>query len=216
MDITFPKYTPSERVADACIHVLGVTASLIATALLVMTAAASLHLGAWLSVVVYCVGMISVFAVSAGYHLTAQPTMKRILRRFDHAAIFFKIAGTYTPFAVLKLAGVAAYGLLGAVWAITLFGVILKLAWPAHLVRTSYVLYLAQGWVGVFAIGPLINALPADVLWLLLIGGVLYTTGLVFHVAQSLRYHTAIWHAFVLAASACHFVAVMRTVALST
>lgn len=216
MNIVFPKYTMGERIADACIHVLGVAASIIAALILVIMAATALPAGSWASVAVYGVGMIAVFGFSAAYNLTKGHAVKAILRRFDQAAIYLKIAGTYTPFAVLKMGGMAAYGLLATVWAVTLFGVILKLAWPAHLERTSYVLYLAQGWVGLFAIGPLTSALPADVLMLILAGGILYTVGFLFHVARRLPYHNAIWHAFVLAASACHFVAVARTVAVST
>jgi hemolysin III len=140
--------------------------------------------------------------------------LKAILRRFDHAAIYVKIAATYTPFAMVKLGGAIGFGLLGAVWAVGLFGVAAKLFWPAQLVRTSYVLYLAQGWACVAALQPLTEALPARALTLLVVGGILYTLGVVFHLWQSLRYHNAIWHGFVLVASACHFAAVVDAVAL--
>ncbi len=215
MDHNFPEYTPGERVADACIHVVGVVGSLAAAATLTTVAILYLPPLSTLSIVVYSLGMVAVFAFSAGYNLVGRPGLKALLRRFDHAAIYVKIAATYTPFALVKMGGVAGFGLLGAVWAVGLFGVAAKLFWPAQLARTSYVLYLAQGWACVAALQPLAAALPGSALILLVSGGVLYTMGVVFHLWNSLPYHNAIWHGFVLVASACHFAAVVDAVALN-
>jgi hemolysin III len=215
MDHNFPEYTAGERVADGCIHAVGVTVSLAAAATLVTLAILYLPPLSTLSITVYSLGMVAVFCFSAGYHLVGRPGLKAILRRFDHAAIYVKIAATYTPFALVKLGGVLGFGLLGAVWAVGLFGVAAKLFWPAQLVRTSYVLYLAQGWACVAALEPLAHALPGRALALLIVGGVLYTAGVVFHLWRSLPYHNAIWHGFVLVASACHFAAVVDAVALT-
>ncbi len=215
MSHDFPEYTLGERVADGLIHVVGVTASLAAAATLVTVGIVYLPPLSTASVVVYSAGMLAVFCFSAAYNLVGRPGLKAILRRFDHAAIYVKIAATYTPFALVKMGGAAGIGLLAAVWAVGLFGVAAKLFWPAQLVRTSYVLYLAQGWACVAALGPLTEALPERALILLVVGGVLYTVGVVFHLWQSLRYHNAIWHGFVLVASACHFGAVVDAVALS-
>ena len=214
MSHNFPEYTAGERVADGCVHAVGVVASLAAAATLITVAILYLPPLSTLSIVVYCVGMIAVFGFSAAYNLVGRPGLKAILRRFDHAAIYVKIAATYTPFAMVKLGGAIGFGLLGAVWAVGLFGVAAKLFWPAQLVRTSYVLYLAQGWACVAALQPLTEALPARALTLLVVGGILYTLGVVFHLWRSLRYHNAIWHGFVLVASACHFAAVVDAVAL--
>ncbi len=215
MDHNFPEYTLGERVADGCIHAVGVTVSLAAAATLVTLAILYLPPLSTLSIAVYSLGMVAVFCFSAGYHLVGRPGLKSVLRRFDHAAIYVKIAATYTPFALVKLGGVLGFGLLGAVWAVGLFGVAAKLFWPAQLVRTSYVLYLAQGWACVAALEPLAHALPGRALVLLIVGGVLYTTGVVFHLWRSLPYHNAIWHGFVLVASGCHFAAVVDAVALT-
>jgi hemolysin III len=215
MSHNFPEYTAGERIADGCIHVVGVVASLAAAATLMTVAVLYLPPLSTASVAVYSLGLIAVFGFSAGYNLVGWPPLKSILRRFDHAAIYVKIAATYTPFAMVKLGGVAGFGLLGAVWAVGLFGVAAKLFWPAQLVRTSYVLYLAQGWACVFALGPLAHALSSSALVLLVVGGVLYTVGVVFHLWHSLPYHNAIWHGFVLVASACHFAAIVDAVALN-
>jgi hemolysin III len=215
MTHNFPQYTTAERVADGCIHAVGVVVSLAATATLITVAILYLPPLSTLSVMIYSIGMVGVFCFSAGYNLVSGPRLKALLRRFDHAAIYVKIAATYTPFAMVKLGGAVGFGLLAAVWAVGLFGVAAKLFWPAHLVRTSYVLYLAQGWACVAALQPLAEALPERALTLLVVGGVLYTVGVAFHLWQSLPYHNAIWHGFVLVASACHFAAVVDAVALS-
>jgi hemolysin III len=215
MSHNFPEYTAGERIADGCIHVVSVVASLAAAATLMTVAVLYLPPLSTASVAVYSLGLIAVFGFSAGYNLVGWPPLKSILRRFDHAAIYVKIAATYTPFAMVKLGGVAGFGLLGAVWAVGLFGVAAQLFWPAQLVRTSYVLYLAQGWACVFALGPLAHALSSSALVLLVVGGVLYTVGVVFHLWHSLPYHNAIWHGFVLVASACHFAAIVDAVALN-
>ena len=164
--------------------------------------------------VVYGVALVAVFACSAAYHLISRPKLKAILRRCDHAAIYFKIAGTYTPFALLKIGGTVGVSLLGIVWVISMSGAALKLLWPEHFVRTSYVLYLGLGWSGILALDPLALAISPQVLMLLAAGGGLYTIGVVFHFWESLRYHNAVWHAFVLAASACHFAAVAKALSV--
>ncbi len=215
MSHTFPQYTPGERVADGLIHGVSVVGSLAAAATLMTVAILYLPPLSTVSIVVYCIGMIAVFGFSAGYNLVGRPGLKAILRRFDHAAIYVKIAATYTPFAMVKMGGAAGFGLLGAVWAVGLFGVAAKLFWPTQLVRTSYVLYLAQGWACLAALNPLTEALSGRALILLVLGGALYTVGVAFHLWHGLRYHNAIWHGFVLAGSACHFAAVVDAVALS-
>lgn len=208
MTLSFPEYTLSERISDGCVHVLGVSASLIAASILITFAITSLPALSTASVLIYTAGMVAVFCFSAAYNLVSAPRIKGFLRRCDHAAIYVKIAATYTPFALVKMGGVPGFALMGFVWTVGIIGVIAKIGWPAQLARTSYVLYLAQGWACVAALNPLSSAVSERVLVLLIVGGVLYTLGVVFHLWQSLRHHNAIWHGFVLTASACHFAAV--------
>jgi hemolysin III len=210
MPENFPKYSFGERVADGAIHIIGVTASLSAATILVIFAFHHLPSLSLVSLSIYGVGLVAVFSCSAAYHLINKPRLKAILRRCDHAAIYLKIAGTYTPFAILKIGGTIGFGLLGFVWIISLFGATAKLLWPEHFVKTSYVLYLGLGWSGILALDPLALAISPQVLLLLAAGGGLYTIGIVFHLWEKLRYHNAIWHAFVLAASACHFAAIAQ------
>jgi hemolysin III len=210
---TFPRYTRGERIADAAIHAVGVGASAVAAAALVIAACGYLAPNAAVSAVVYGIGLLAVFCCSAGYHLVSRPRLKAILRRFDHAAIYVKIAATYTPFAVVKLGGAAGAALLAGVWAVASFGALAKLIAPGQFVKTAYVLYLALGWSCLLVLKPLVLALSATALTLLVLGGVLYTVGVAFHLWHRLPYHNAIWHAFVLAASTCHFIAIANALA---
>ena len=214
MSTAFPIYTKGELIADGAIHVIGVAASLIAAVTLTLLAVGVLPPQATASVLIYGLGLLAVFICSAAYHLARRPRLKALLRRFDHAAIYVKIAATYTPFAAVKMGGLAGLGLLGAVWVIAAIGVFTRLLLPGQFVRTAYVLYLAQGWACLAALKPMIEAVPATAMALLLVGGILYTAGVAFHLWERLPYHNAIWHAFVLAASACHFAAVLDAIVL--
>lgn len=213
-DDVFPSYTRAEVIADACVHAIGVIAGTIAAIILVTIALAHLPTGAATAVVIYALGMLAVFCFSAAYNLSRGPR-RWLLRRCDHAAIFVKIAATYTPFAAVKMGGILGFALLGTVWGIALAGAAAKLFMPQRLARASYVLYLAQGWACVFTMQPLLTALSPTAMTLLIVGGLLYTVGVVFHLASQMRYSNAIWHGFVLIASACHFAAVMDAVVLS-
>lgn len=214
MPHTFPQYTHAERWADGVVHIIGVTASVIAAAVLIVLVAQTQPALTVASASIYGAGLVAVFAVSAAYHLTHPGTLKAILRRFDHATIYVKIAATYTPLALVKIAAMPGTLLLAAVWGIAVFGASAKLFWPTQLARTSYVLYLAQGWAGVLAYDAVADSLSTRVLVLLLVGGVLYTVGVVFHLWHKLRYNNAIWHSFVLVASGVHFVAIADALAL--
>jgi len=208
------QYSTGERVADGCVHVTGIAFSVLATAAMMTIAAKTLPAASTVSLGVYGFGMVLVFVCSAAYNLATDRRWKPILRRFDHAAIYVKIAGTYTPFAFVKMGDAVGLALLGVVWAITAFGATAKLLWPERLVRTSYVLYLVQGWAVVAAFGSLVPTISSQVLLLLVVGGCLYTVGVIFHLWERLPYHNAIWHAFVLAASACHFAAIVDALGL--
>lgn len=148
------------------------------------------------------------FSFSAAYNLLPVPNWKGTLRRLDQSAIFLKIAATYTPFALIKMGGLAGYSLLSVVWIVALLGAAGKLLLKSNWNGIDVALYLALGWAGLAAFRPLADSVTPTVLALLGIGGVLYSVGVIFHVWRDLRYQNAIWHAFVLAATCCHFGAV--------
>ena len=208
----FPTYSRDEVLADSVVHALSVGAAFVAAAGLAFFALNNLSAGAAASIVIYCIGLLAVFCFSAAYNLSNGPR-RWLLRRCDHAAIYVKIAATYTPFAAVKMGGAPGFALLGVVWGIAVLGALAKLTMPSQFVRTFYVLYLAQGWACLLTLEPLREAISGTAGMLLLVGGVLYTVGVVFHLWESLRFNNAIWHIFVLAASACHFVAVVDSMA---
>jgi hemolysin III len=212
-DDAFPTYTEAEVFADRCVHAVGVTAGFIAAITLVIVALKQLPTDAATAVVIYALGMLAMFCFSAAYNLSRGPK-RWLLRRCDHAAIFIKIAATYTPFAVAKMGGTVGVVLLAAVWSIALAGAAAKLIAPHRIASVSTLIYLAQGWTCIFTMQPLLAALSPTAMVLLLAGGVLYSVGAVFHLSERLAYHNAIWHGFVLVASACHFVAVLDAVVL--
>lgn len=210
----YPDYTAGERIADACIHVIGIALGVTGLVFLLAIAIPSLPAPSTVSLVIYAVAMVAMLSFSAAYHLIPVPSWKNMLRRLDQAAIFLKIAGTYTPFAFVKMGGFAGYGLLSVVWGIALVGAYGKLWLPERHSAVTVALYLGLGWAGLLVVEPLFTSIPlAAGVWLG-VGGLLYTIGVVFHVWESLPYQNAIWHAFVLAGTFCHYFAVLQGVAL--
>jgi len=208
----FPQYTLRERIADGCIHVIGVTASIVAlTALLIMGVQAQATL--WIvAVSIYGLALVAMFTCSAGYNFIVRPKVKAVFRRLDHAAIFLLIAGTYTPFALMKMDAKWGFTLLAVVWSMAAVGIAIKLFAPRYLDGVTTGLYLVQGWAVVVAWHPLVSAVPERVAFLLMLGGILYTVGVLFHLWERLPFQNAIWHGFVLAAASVHFAAVVDIV----
>ncbi len=203
------QYSVAERVADGAVHALGILASLVAVPLLLVAALPRVGLATGAGLAVYGFALILLFSVSAAYHMVPGLDWKPLLKRFDQAAIFFKIAGTYTPL-VMVLGSIFAYVVLSLVWAVALFGAFAKLALGARFERISVALYLPLGWASLLLLWPIVATLPLAVSVLLVAGGLLYSIGVIFHVMERLRFQNAIWHIFVLSASACHFAAVSR------
>lgn len=208
-------YSRREIAADAVIHVLSVGSSLMAVGALWAVVALLQDSVTMFSVVVYGLGVITVFVISAAYNLSGDTPARPILRRLDHAAIFLKIAGTYTPFAVVSIGGDSGAVLLAIVWGVAIVGAPIKLFAPAWLERSAVWLYLAQGWVLVVAAPSVFDALSGPALALIVSGGLLYTVGVYFYLAERMRFHMAIWHGFVLAASCCMYFAVLFEIGFS-
>lgn len=208
----FPTYSKRERVADALVHVAGLAFGVAGAAALMLTAIGRSPARDIAGLAVYSAGLIAMFAASAIYNLTQEPVLKERLRRLDHAAIFLMIAGSYTPFALIKIGGGTGLALLTAVWGIALFGIAVKLWFPRRLDRVSIALYLAQGWVIVFAIEPLIASVPQRSVVLLIAGGCIYTAGVAFHLLERLPFHNVMWHIFVLGGAVSQFLSIYEAV----
>jgi hemolysin III len=203
----YPKYARSERIADAMMHGAGVLFAMGGTVVLIVLAALWTNPAEITSVAIYGAALILSFGASALYHFTPVEGWRPTLRRLDHAAIFFKIAGTYTPLVVL-IGSAFGYVILAVVWGLAVAGAIGKLFFWSRPGTGSLSLYLFLGWLSVFLIWSLFPVLPIAATVLIAVGGLLYTTGVIFFNWERLRFSLAIWHGFVLAASICFFSAI--------
>ena len=198
-----------DEFANALTHGLGLLLALVAVPILI--ALAAVRGTAWhvVGISIYGASLIALYAASTVYHAVRHSRAKHILQIIDHAAIYLLIAGTYTPFTLVNLRGPWGWTLLGLVWGIALFGVVWKLAHAGHHMVISTIIYIIMGWLVVIAVRPMFRAVPLGGLEWLLAGGLAYTVGVVFFGWSRLRFNHAMWHLFVLAGSACHYVAVM-------
>ena len=205
-------YDRAELIADGVVHGIGVFGGLVAaTVLIVLTAIYATPLEVAV-MSVYVAGLLAMLVLSATYNLWPVSRAKWVLRRFDHSAIYVLIAATYTPFIMQVKDSVFAIALLIGVWCVAIVGVVLKLSLPGRFDRLSVGLYLAMGWSGFMLYDAVVAALPAMALWFVIVGGALYSFGVIFHAWQRLRFQNAIWHSFVLLGAACHYTAVLDLV----
>lgn len=203
-----------EEIANSVSHVVGSHLGAAMTALLVWEGVQSGTDVAWkvVSAAIFGFSMILLYSVSSAYHAVMYPPAKRVLHKLDHMAIYFLIAGSYTPFCLVTLRPgnpVLAWTIFGVEWGATLAGVLVKVWITGKFRFLSTLAYVAMGWVAVIAVIPLIRNLQGlGTMWLTL-GGGLYTFGCVFYLRKSLPYAHLVWHLFVLAGSICHFFCVL-------
>lgn len=171
---------------------------------------------ATLAVAIYAVSLSALFGTSALYHRVnwSRPDVRRWMRRLDHTMIFFLIAGTYTPFALLALDGPLADAILIAVWVGAVVGAVVEILWVEHPKWVAAIVYVSLGWIAVVPFPKLWAELGAAGALLIAAGGLLYTLGAVVYATQRpnpsprvFGYHE-VFHAFVIAAAAAHFAAV--------
>ena len=206
-------YTRGEEMANSLTHGAGFLLSVAGLAVLVTFAA--LHCDAWSvsACAVFGASLVLLYASSTLYHSIRTSRLKQALRVVDHVAIFFLIAGTYTPFMLVNLRGPWGWSLFGIVWALAVAGTALKLFFTGRFRVLSTLIYLFMGWIVIVAIKPLVGALPRLGLIMLFAGGIAYSLGTVFYLWKRLPYHHAVWHLFVLGGSICHFFAVFASIA---
>lgn len=198
---------------NAISHILGAVAALVASSLLLLCNATTPS--RTIAVIIYCLSLVVLFGASGIYHaISARPRTVEILRKIDHSAIYFLIAGTYTPFCVIAFVGFWRYGFLSIIWALALAGILVKV----FIIRSprwlTAGLYVVMGWLCIFATHELfLRLLPVTLGWLLA-GGILYTLGAVIYITRKgdllpgvFGFHE-IWHLFVLLGAAAHFLAI--------
>lgn len=202
----------SERIADGVMHGLGVLGAVVGAIVIIVWAAGHADAGQIWALSIYGAALLATFSASAFYHLTPWKGIQPKLRQIDHAAIYLKIAGTYTPLVVM-IGSAFSYVVLGIVWALAILGITLKIFFWRRPGWFSTGLYLVMGWLSLALVWGLIPVVPGVTLGLIAIGGALYTSGVIFYQTDKLKFSTAIWHGFVIAASACFFAAIFIGVA---
>lgn len=208
-------YDFHETVADGVVHGIGIVLALIGVTALIFYATLWASHGELAAAWVYGIGLVLCLSVSFTYNIWPHTRTKWILRRFDHSAIFVLIAATYTPFLQKGSDDPLIFGMLIFVWAVAALGITLKCVFPGRYDRLAILLYLGMGWSGMAVVAPLSQLLAPITLWLIVIGGVIYSLGVIFHVWKGLRFQNAIWHGFVISAAIVHYSAVLTCFSLT-
>lgn len=201
-----------EELASALTHGVGATAALAGGAVLISLAALYGDIWQLSAAIVFGITLLLLYIASTLYHAIQHPTLKGRMKVFDHCAIYLLIAGTYTPFTLIGLRDSIGWWLFGIIWALALSGIIFKLFYTGRFKLVSTLIYIAMGWLVILAAKPVMHALDTWTFGWLLGGGIAYTLGTFFYHRPKMRYSHAVWHMFVIAGSACHYVAVMAQV----
>ena len=199
-----------EEIANSVSHGIGLLAALVAAPVLIVFAAESGGAARVVGASVFASSVLLLYFASTLYHALPRGRVKSVFRHLDHGAIYLLIAGTYTPFTLVVLRGPWGWTLFGLVWGLALLGIMFKAVAGLRHPRLSTSLYLAMGWLALVAIEPLWRHLAPWGLFWLLAGGFAYSVGVGFYARdERARYNHFVWHLFVLAGTACHFVAVL-------
>ena len=204
--------SPREERANAITHGIGALLAVVGGITLVALSATYGNGWQLAGAIVFSVSLVLLYSASTLYHATHDRIVKGRMKVFDHCAIYVLIAGTYTPFTLVGLREDGGWWLFAAIWTFAVAGVVFKLFFTGRFKGLSTLIYLGMGWMVVLAIKPFLRQIPMDTLAWLLGGGLAYTFGTIFYMSRRIPFAHAIWHAFVLLGSACHFVAVTQQV----
>ncbi len=205
-------FTLQQEIVHSTIHGFGILFGIISIPILTALAAKNANVPAILGASIYGFTFLMLFTFSTTYHGFQQPQVKKVLEIFDHISIYFLIAGTYTPFILIYLRNSFGYLLLIILWSLTLLGIFFKIFFTGRFEIVSLIIYLAMGWILVIGGKRFFADMPADVITFIVIGGALYSIGVIFYLWSSFKWHHAVWHFLVLAAAVCHYVAVLLSV----
>ena len=198
-----------EEIANSVSHGIGLLAALVAFPILVISALNRGDLAGTVGATVFATTMVLLYFASMLFHALPPNRAKRVFQILDHSAIYLLIAGTYTPFTLGVLRGAWGWTLFGLVWGLAVVGTVFKTLGGVRYTTFSTWVYLAMGWLVLIAIGPVWALVPRWGLFWLVAGGIAYTAGTVFFMAERIRYFHFVWHLFVVAGTACHFIAVL-------
>lgn len=206
------RYSLGEEIFNAVSHGTGGLLAIAGTVVLIVLCAVYSDAWAVVSACIYGASLIILYTMSTLYHAISNERAKRFFRIMDHNTIFFLIAGTYTPFTLVSLRGKTGWVLFGVVWIAAAVGIALNSVDLEKYRKPSIVCYVAMGWVIIFAIKPMIEAVPKNSLIFLLVGGILYTVGIIFYAMKKLKYFHSVWHLFTVAGSVFHYFSVLLAI----
>ena len=209
---TYRAYTRAEEVCNTLTHILGMLFSVCALSVLVTVA--SFRADSWsiVSCAIFGASMLGVYTASSVYHAVPQSAVayKKLLKKLDHIAIYYLIAGSYTPFLLVPMRSALAWWIFGIIWALALIGTAMKIfANPSGTKLWSIGLYLAMGWLIIFVSPALFSAISTTAIVFLTLGGAFYSFGVIFYMKKNWKFSHAIWHVFVLLGTIMHFFAVL-------
>lgn len=204
-------YSPKEEMANSISHGLGIVAGIFGLVLSLVKGQQTLDSVQLFGLVIYCASIILLFSCSTLYHSISSPVWKHRLKIADHCAIYFLIAGTYTPLMLIALEGSKANIILIAIWSLAFGGVLFETLFINRFKKLSLTLYLVMGWLCATVMSELIDSMTALGFQLLILGGLFYTFGVIFYVGKRIPFNHAIWHLFVLAGAVSHFLCVYLT-----
>ncbi|WP_312049929.1 PAQR family membrane homeostasis protein TrhA [Acinetobacter courvalinii] len=204
---TLLDYDPKEELINAYSHGLGAVLALLASIFLIVKGHA-LPLGQWMSLWVYGFSLVLLLSSSMLYHFAVDERKRYWYKKLDHTAIYYLIAGTYTPFLSIAIPTAKAHYLLIALWIIALIGTLFKLVFIHRFQKISLAAYLLMGWLAILVMDDMQRYLSKDAIQLLIAGGLAYTIGTLFYALKKVRYTHAIWHVFVLLGAGLHFLAI--------
>jgi hemolysin III len=204
--------TRGEEIINSITHGAGVIFSLFALAILFLHAKEKGNIWHLVGFIIFGFSMLLLYLSSTLYHITTNPSLKQIFAKFDHASIFFLIAGTYTPFLMTSFRGPLGWWLFGVIWGIAITGAVFRTIFHMKFRRLMVIIYLLMGWMFLVAVVPASKILPPESIIFLIGGGISYSIGVIFYVRRKMKYCHGIWHLFVLGGSVLHFFSVLFSV----
>ena len=204
-----PKYTLGEEIFNSISHGVGVGLSIAALVLLIVFG--SLKGGGYplAAGLVYGISLIILYSMSMVYHIVQNKKGKAVMRIFDHCSIFVLIAGTYTPYLLITLNKALGWTMFGIIWGMAIMGIIMNSINLEKFKKFSLACYIVMGWAIIFTIKPIINNIPPMGVMLLVLGGIIYTVGVIFYIMKKYKYMHSVWHLFVLGGSVCHYLSIL-------
>ena len=203
------KQTLLEEIANSITHGLGLCLSIVGTIFLLVYSVNNGDPWRIVGYIIYGASLTILYLFSTIYHSLKHSRAKAIFRRLDHSAIYLLIAGTYTPVILIAMKATWVLYLLPVIWTMAIFGIYIKVFYIHRYERLGLAFYIFMGWFALIAVKPLFNSIPFESFIWIIVGGLSYTSGIIFYTWNRLPYHHTIWHIFVLAGSVSHYIGIL-------